>query len=105
MKVATVAVTLLAADTSVASFSVYNNPSRLHSFKTSLSPYSSQLFSSESAICDIPKNVVQTDLTSQKGSGSILRSAVLTNVNGDSISLGSKMGQGKSIVIFLRHMG
>ena len=58
-----------------------------------------------SAPCDIPEDVVPEDLVKQKGSASILRSLVLTNVDGDSISLGNLMGKGKSVVIFLRHMG
>ena len=34
-----------------------------------------------------------------------LRSAVLTDINGQKIQLGDKMGSGTSIVIFLRHLG
>jgi len=34
-----------------------------------------------------------------------LRSAVLTNSDGELVSLGEKMGQGTSIVVFLRHLG
>jgi hypothetical protein len=55
--------------------------------------------------CDIPEDVIATDLTSQKGSASLLRSAILTNVDGDSVNLGSLMGKEKSVVVFLRHMG
>mmetsp|Transcript_13483 Transcript_13483/g.17037 ORF Transcript_13483/g.17037 Transcript_13483/m.17037 type:complete len:114 (+) Transcript_13483:22-363(+) len=68
---------------------------------------SSKLFSSTSggAPCDIPDDVVPTDLTAQKGSASLLRSAVLTNVDGDFVSLDRLMGKEKSVVIFLRHMG
>ncbi len=64
------------------------------------------LFTSTSsgAPCDIP-DVVPTDLTSQQGSASLLRSAVLTNVDGESVSLDTLMGKEKSVVIFLRHMG
>lgn len=34
-----------------------------------------------------------------------LRSAVLTNADGESVRLGDQMGQGTSVVVFLRHMG
>lgn len=57
------------------------------------------------APCDIPTDVVNPDLVSQKGSGKLLRSAMLTDADGELISLGSKMGQGTSVVVFLRHMG
>lgn len=60
---------------------------------------------SSTAPCDIPQDVAPVDLVSQKGSASILRSVVLTNVDGDFISLGKLMGKGKSVVVFLRHMG
>lgn len=35
----------------------------------------------------------------------LLRSAVLTNADGQEVSLGEKMGQGASVVVFLRHLG
>ena len=35
----------------------------------------------------------------------LLRSAVLTNADGQEVSLGAKMGQGASVVVFLRHLG
>ena len=34
-----------------------------------------------------------------------IRSAQLTNADGENITLGDKMGKGTSLVIFLRHMG
>jgi hypothetical protein len=34
-----------------------------------------------------------------------LRSATLTNADGELITLGDKMGKGTSIVVFLRHLG
>jgi hypothetical protein len=55
--------------------------------------------------CDIPKNIKNSDLVSQKGSGNLLRNLVLTDVNGEVIRLGDKMGGGTSVVIFLRHLG
>lgn len=46
-------------------------------------------------VTDIPEGVT----------ANVLRSAVLTDVNGNSVKLGDKMGSGTSIVIFLRHLG
>ena len=40
-----------------------------------------------------------------KVKASQIRSAQLTNVNGESITLGEAIGDGTSLVIFLRHMG
>jgi hypothetical protein len=34
-----------------------------------------------------------------------LRSAILTNADGEFVNLGDKMGKGTSIVVFLRHLG
>lgn len=35
----------------------------------------------------------------------LLRSATLINADGETVSLGGKMGQGTSVVVFLRHLG
>jgi hypothetical protein len=51
--------------------------------------------------CAMPDNVgVPPGVTAKT-----LRSAVLTNADGESVRLGDKMGPGTSVVIFLRHMG
>jgi hypothetical protein len=55
-------------------------------------------------VCDMPEGVKVHDLISQKGSGKLIRSAILSNVNGDVVRLGDEMGQGTSLVIFLRHL-
>lgn len=56
--------------------------------------------------CDIPEEVKPLeDLTSRKGSAALLRSATLTNANGNLIKLDDPMTPGTSVVIFLRHMG
>jgi hypothetical protein len=60
--------------------------------------------SEETTVCDMP-DVDPTDLMSQKGSAQILRNAMLTNAAGDVIPLGDSMGQGTSLVVFLRHLG
>ena len=51
--------------------------------------------------CDMPD---VTDIP-QGVTAKALRSAVLTDINGQKIQLGDKMGSGTSIVIFLRHLG
>lgn len=50
--------------------------------------------------CAMPDDVIPESVTAQG-----LRSAVLTNADGDLVNLGEQMGQGKSIVVFLRHLG
>lgn len=59
-----------------------------------------------SAPCDAPEGVeAAPDLTSQPGSARLLRSNVVTNAEGDFVQLGESMGEGTSVVVFLRHMG
>lgn len=74
-------------------------------FGLSAPPLSSLSMASQETPCDVPTDVVNPDLASQKGSGNVLRSATLTDVNDNQVLLGDKMGSGTSLVIFLRHMG
>jgi hypothetical protein len=60
--------------------------------------------SEENTVCDMP-DVDPTDLMSLKGSAQALRSAMLTNAASELIPLGESMGQGSSLVVFLRHLG
>jgi hypothetical protein len=60
--------------------------------------------SEEKTVCDMP-DVDPTDLMSRKGSAQALRTAMLTNAAGEVIPLGQVMGQGSSLVVFLRHLG
>jgi len=53
----------------------------------------------------LEKVEVGQDLTHSKGSSSLIRSAVLSDANGEMRRLDEVMGQGKSVVIFLRHLG
>ena len=53
-----------------------------------------------SSNCAIPNDVIPDSVTAQS-----LRSAVLTNANGEKVRLDEKMGPGTSVVIFLRHLG
>jgi len=46
-----------------------------------------------------------TDLTSRKGSASLLRTATLTDADGNIVKLDTQMTKGTSVVVFLRHMG
>ena len=68
--------------------------------------------SSSTTPCDTPSEEdVQAgavDLVSQKGSAQLLRSAMLTNADGEKVQLGDSMGSSAddtSIVVFLRHLG
>lgn len=45
------------------------------------------------------------NLVAEKGSASIIRSSMVVNADGSKVPLGSAMGEGVSIVIFLRHLG
>lgn len=67
-----------------------------------VSSSTSLLMASSSAAtpCDTPDIAIPEGVTAN-----VLRSAVLTNADGESIRLGDKMGSGVSVVIFLRHMG
>jgi len=44
-------------------------------------------------------------LQKQKGAVKSLRSALVTDADGSIVQLGQKMGEGKSVVVFLRHLG
>jgi hypothetical protein len=66
---------------------------------------SSLLYSStiepETTPCSTPDNmIIPVDVTAKA-----LRSAMVTNANGEMVSLGEQMGKGASIVVFLRHLG
>lgn len=45
------------------------------------------------------------DVIPESVTAKVLRSATLTDANGELVRLGDKMGKGTSIVIFLRHLG
>lgn len=108
MRFAAAATIVVGVAASAAAFTIQNtdNHRSLNRIGDRLQFPSSKLFSSTSGStqCDIP-DIVPTDLTTEKGSASLLRSAALTNVDGDIVSLDALMGKGKSVVIFLRHMG
>jgi hypothetical protein len=54
----------------------------------------------EEAPCAMPEDILLPVVTARS-----LRSAVLTNSNGEIVRLGDKMGKGTSVVVFLRHLG
>ena len=60
---------------------------------------SSATESDASSPCAMPE-VIPESVTARD-----IRSAILTNADGELVNLGEKMGNGKSIVIFLRHLG
>jgi hypothetical protein len=86
----------------------------VHAFQPSLqrknvvgmpSQTSSLLYSSavepDTTPCSTPDNmIIPVDVTAKA-----LRSAIVTNANGEMVSLGEQMGKGASIVVFLRHLG
>jgi hypothetical protein len=107
LNTAIAATTLLAQDTAAFSFA---NPNSLFANRLSVRASSSsrtRLFSTEteSAPSDIPTEVIAPSLVSQPNGASVLRSSAVKDINGDFIPLGRAMKKGKSIVIFLRHMG
>ena len=73
-----------------------------HRFASSLAASKSN-GSTSSTSCDVEKLNVP-DLGSSKEAASILRSATLSNVNGETVRLGDYMGTETSIIIFLRHL-
>ena len=107
-KAAIAAMTL--AQHSVA-FSISATKQIRPSFSVVSSSPSTRLFSTstdaktESAPCDIPTDVTAPSLVAQKKGANVLRSSVVTDIYGDFIPLDLPMKKGKSIVIFLRHMG
>mmetsp|Transcript_19534 Transcript_19534/g.28759 ORF Transcript_19534/g.28759 Transcript_19534/m.28759 type:complete len:110 (-) Transcript_19534:204-533(-) len=68
-------------------------------FRSALSAVSTK----PSTPCDIPTDVDES--TNRLQDASALRNAIVTNIEGDFVPLSRAMGEGDSIVIFLRHMG
>mmetsp|Transcript_2723 Transcript_2723/g.7588 ORF Transcript_2723/g.7588 Transcript_2723/m.7588 type:complete len:112 (-) Transcript_2723:1035-1370(-) len=59
--------------------------------------------SSESIVRDTRTD--KTNFAGREGAGDMLRNLEVTNVDGKKEVLGNAMGDGKSLVIFLRHLG
>jgi len=55
--------------------------------------------------CEQESDAENVDFTRQPGSAKMLRQAVLTDSHGDKVTLGDKMGERTSVVVFLRHLG
>jgi hypothetical protein len=53
-----------------------------------------------SSPCATPDGVIPESVTAQS-----LRSAILTNADGELVNLGEQMGKRTSVVVFLRHLG
>ena len=67
--------------------------------------WSSSSSSESGTICDVPENVQKLRLIDQPQGGKILRDLELTDVDGSTVKLGTQMGDGTSVVVFLRHLG
>lgn len=61
----------------------------------------------ESAPCDAPleTKAAVPDFVSKSDSAEVLRSVLVTGANGNLVPLGDSMGDGRSVVVFLRHLG
>lgn len=60
----------------------------------------------ETSKCDVPNGVDRdVRLRDQPRGGRILRDLALTAADGSTVTLDSKMGDGTSVVVFLRHLG
>lgn len=59
--------------------------------------------------CDLPDfdtNLGESVAASVTDRGaSVFRNSMLTDADGNKVKLGDKMGSGKSVVVFLRHLG
>ena len=65
----------------------------------------SQLFSSVAEETATSAPCATPDIIPEAVTAAALRSATLTDANGQFARLGEKMGKGTSIVVFLRHLG
>jgi hypothetical protein len=112
-KAALAAVLLIAQSNSCSAFTLNNSR---HASSSSFAASVPPLFSVQQrekntaetktgAPCDIPQDVESTSLMNQPNAGRILRSSVVTDINGDFIPLDRPMGKGTSVVVFLRHLG
>ena len=58
-----------------------------------------------STVCSIPDDVKSLRLIDRPQGARILRDLNLSASDGSTVNLGDKMGPGKSVVVFLRHLG
>mmetsp|Transcript_18851 Transcript_18851/g.21599 ORF Transcript_18851/g.21599 Transcript_18851/m.21599 type:complete len:123 (-) Transcript_18851:742-1110(-) len=93
------------AYTNYISFVRSSRSNRMITTRSSTTSMNSDKISSTSSICDTqPKDVESRSMLGKKGSGNLIRSAVLSDVNGQLVKLGDRMGSDTSVVIFLRHL-
>ena len=59
----------------------------------------------ECFVPDFDDTSILPESTNLQPGASMIRSCMLTDVDGNSVRLGDKMGPGKSVVVFLRHLG
>jgi len=93
MRLSSIACTAAFA-TSVSSFQISHLQSAFLKKNTRQGESLSQLWSATTS-----------DIIPESVTGKILRSAVLTDADGELVRLGDRMGEGTSIVVFLRHLG
>ena len=72
---------------------------------TNLLCFSTTTEGEEASICDVPNDGVVQQLKDQPKGGQILRNLDLTAADGTTVNLGTQMGDGTSMVVFLRHLG
>ena len=78
------------------------------SSSTSTQTTDSEAKNENNNICDAPKdNSVESSvrLANRPQGGKILRDLELTAVDGSTVNLGTQMGDGTAVVVFLRHLG
>ena len=77
--------------------------------KQSTSTFRQSSVECDDSECDLPD--FDTDLSEPVAASvtdrgaSVFRNSMLTDADGNKVKLGDKMGSGKSVVIFLRHLG
>jgi len=94
---------------SVKCFSFVSQSGALNRKDASRTPYNQnskhRFLSMNMSDEEVQKTSLENGNTQIKIPASKLRSAQITNVDGEIVSLGEKIGTGTSIVVFLRHMG
>ena len=98
------------AATQTWSFAPNLSPAAGVARNTLLSPLNAESVEAQDCECASPDDsdaafATKPSLVNQKGSAELFRSAILTDVDGNMVRLGDKMGEGRSVVIFLRHLG
>lgn len=102
MRVTIATAALAALAVSATAFQTHSSMMRRMAASSSIILASSATGTTNGAPCAMPDNNMEIP---PGVTAKTLRSAVLTNADGESVRLGDKMGPGTSVVVFLRHMG